>query len=520
MSSHLLADRYRLLEPIGQGGMGTVWRAEDRLLHRQIAIKEVRVARDLEPEKRDELLARTMREARISAGLSTHPSIVTIHDVVQENERPWIVMELVSGRGLDRVVAEDGPLSPRRTAEIGRQLFDALNTAHEGGVLHRDVKPANVMLLADGRALLSDFGIAVSDSEDKLTLTGNLPGSPGYVAPERLKSNAMTPAADVWSLGATLYFAVEGRPAFERPTNAARLTAAIEDAPDPAQRAGALRPVLNGMLQHDPEHRLCGPALDAALARVISGSTTDDLTPTQLDVSDELPVAPGGTGPSIPMPVGARMTASAGSGLGRRRWVRLLLSILAGLITLILAPLLVEYLSSVLIEDEEPGSSPSLESTAPDRANPARDPAPFTLPEGYTEHSGSGFTVAAPQDWSADDTGDGVTMTSPDAVSSIRMHSVDLGGDTPLEHLESLQQEQSDVPGFRSITLEDTEHPQGEAARWTYEASENGALRMFSGMLLQTGDGAAAMVVYSTGPDQWEPTADTRRTALESLRRS
>ncbi|MBB5997272.1 serine/threonine-protein kinase [Streptomonospora salina] len=362
MAPPKLADRYRLLEPIGHGGMGTVWRAEDGLLNRPVAIKEVRVAPDLEPEKRDELLARTMREARICAGLSTHPGIVTIHDIVQEGERPWIVLELVSGRGLDRVVAEEGPLSPRRTAEIGRQVFAALDTAHRDGVVHRDVKPANVLLLPDGRAMLSDFGIAVSDAEDTLTLTGRLPGSPGYVSPERLRANTMSPAADVWSLGATLYFAVEGRSAFERPTGAARLTAPLEEPPDPPRRAGGLRPVLNGMLQSDPEHRLGGSALDAALARVVDTSDPGDPAPTQLDVSGGLP-AVGGAGPAgsgapaagparaAPMPPPSAAAQPSVAALGRRGWTRLLLSVAIGLTSLILAPLLVEFLASVLIGD-------------------------------------------------------------------------------------------------------------------------------------------------------------------------
>ncbi|QBI53202.1 serine/threonine-protein kinase [Streptomonospora litoralis] len=407
MAPQVLADRYRLLEPIGHGGMGTVWRAEDGLLHRLVAVKEVRVAPELEDGKREELLARTMREARICAGLSTHPGIVTIHDVVREGGRPWIVMELVCGRGLDQVVAEEGPLSPRRTAEIGRQIFAALDTAHRDGVVHRDVKPANVMLLPDGRAMLSDFGIAVSDSEDKLTLTGRLPGSPGYVAPERLRSNVMSAAADVWSLGATLYFAVEGRSAFERATTAARLAAPLEDPPDPPQRAGGLRPVLNGMLQSDPEHRLGGPALDAALARVISGSGTDDLTPTQLDVSGGL--SPVGV---IPTPPGGRLSAAAPAHMAAsgglspdakhfgRGWVRILVSLVIGLITLIVAPLLVEYLSSVLIEDE-PAPGPTAENaSAADRAGAAQLPG-GGAPAGSAGFGGAGSGSAAAPEWTA-----------------------------------------------------------------------------------------------------------------------
>jgi tRNA A-37 threonylcarbamoyl transferase component Bud32 len=512
MASHVLADRYRLLEPIGQGGMGTVWRAEDELLHRRVAIKEVRVARGLDPATREELLARTMREARICAGLSGHPSIVTVHDVLREGGRPWIVMELMTGRPLDRVVAEDGPLSPRRTAEIGRQLFDALRTAHRAGVLHRDVKPGNVMLLPDGRAVLSDFGIAVSDSEDRLTLTGRLPGSPGYVAPERLAENAMTPAADVWSLGATLYYAVEGRAAYDRPSTAARLNAAMAELPDTPRRAGPLRPVLNGMLQRDPDHRLGGSALDAALARVVDGTSADDATPTRLDVSGGLPVHAAASGPAAPAPA-SPATAPAAGGLGRRGWVRLLVSLVAGLITLILAPLLVEYLSSVLIPDE-PEPQPSAQSTEADSANAVRPP----VPDGYAERAGAGFRLALPEDWTHDDADGVLTAAAPDGAATVRLEPVDLADRSPLEHLEAAADARTGAPGFRTITLEEDDSPGGAAARWTYESTEDGRAAVSTAVLVRAADGRAAMALFSAPADRWEATADQRAAVLETLR--
>lgn len=360
MSVELLAQRYRLAEQIGQGGMGRVWRATDELLNRPVAIKEMRVAASLDDPTREELIQRTMREARICAGV-VHPSAVTIHDVVLERNRPWIVMEYVQGRSLERIVAEDGPLTPGRTAAIGRQLVSALRSAHDAGTLHRDVKPANVLVTDSGRAVLTDFGIAVSDAENKLTLTGRIPGAPGYIAPERLQGGETTAASDMWSLGATLYFAVEGRPVFDGATPAARLTAPLREDPPPPRHAGPLRPVLLGMLQRDPMLRPNDAELEATLDRVSKGiDDTGEHSPTALDVSGmagDLPPPgatprPGpGTGPQHAMlhpglprpPVGTAASAGHGSTMS---WRRITVIVVGGLITLILAPLLVEYLAT------------------------------------------------------------------------------------------------------------------------------------------------------------------------------
>ncbi|MBN6058598.1 serine/threonine protein kinase, partial [Nonomuraea sp. RK-328] len=174
----MLAGRYSLMSQLGQGGMGTVWLAVDELLHQQVAVKEVRLPADLDEASRAELTERTLREARAAARLRSHPSIVTVHDVVMDGGRPWIVMELVHGRSLDRIVREDGPLPPARTASVGRHVLDALAAAHAMGVLHRDVKPGDVLLTQDGRVLLTDFGIATVAGDAALTQTGLLNGSP------------------------------------------------------------------------------------------------------------------------------------------------------------------------------------------------------------------------------------------------------------------------------------------------------------------------------------------------------
>ncbi|MFD1538494.1 serine/threonine-protein kinase [Nonomuraea guangzhouensis] len=254
----LLADRYRLLSPLGQGGMGIVWRAMDELLRQEVAIKEVRLPPDLDDASRTALAERTLREARAAARLRSHPSIVTVHDVVLDGGRPWIVMELVHGRSLDRVVRDDGPLPTQQVAWIGLRMLDALGAAHAMGVLHRDVKPANVMLTDDGRVLLTDFGIATVAGDAALTQTGLLTGSPGYIAPERLRGEPDGPLSDLWSLGATLFTAVEGGPPFARANAAAVMAAVLMQEPAPARLAGPLGPVLAAILEKDPVRR-CAP---------------------------------------------------------------------------------------------------------------------------------------------------------------------------------------------------------------------------------------------------------------------
>ncbi|MEV1240170.1 protein kinase [Nonomuraea sp. NPDC050022] len=259
----LLAGRYRLLSQLGQGGMGTVWRAMDELLRQEVAVKEVRLPPDLDEAARTELAERTLREARAAARLRSHPSIVTVHDVVLDGGRPWIVMELVRGRSLDQAVRTNGPLPPRQVAWIGLQMLGALGAAHASGVLHRDVKPANVMLTDDGRVLLTDFGIATVAGDAALTQTGLLTGSPGYIAPERLRGETDGPLADLWSLGATLFTAVEGGPPFARANQAAVMAAVLMQPPAPARLAGPLAPVLAAILEKDPVRRCAaGQAAD------------------------------------------------------------------------------------------------------------------------------------------------------------------------------------------------------------------------------------------------------------------
>ncbi|WP_030909775.1 serine/threonine-protein kinase [Streptosporangium amethystogenes] len=269
-----IASRYHLLEAIGRGGMGIVWRAHDELLDREVAIKEVRYADMLGEDNQEDFNRRTKREAR-AAGRLTHPNVVVVHDVVEEDGRPWIVMQLVESRSLGKVLRQDGPLPPQRVAEIGLQVLEALGAAHAQGVLHRDVKPENVLLADDGRVVLTDFGIATLEAETALTMTG-IAGTPAFIPPERIKGGAAQRESDLWSLGATLYAAVEGKPPHDRGGALPTMHAVLNDEPEPPVHAGPLAPILEGLLRKDPALRMPYKEAERLLRRVAEGTGNRD----------------------------------------------------------------------------------------------------------------------------------------------------------------------------------------------------------------------------------------------------
>ena len=259
-TGRMVAGRYLLQNTIGRGAMGTVWRARDTVLARDVAVKEVRLrgpvtAGSVMTEETRVLYQRTLREARTAARLN-HPAVVTIFDVVEADGSPWIVMELVQARSLDQVLTEDGPVPPQQAADLGLRVLGALACAHEAGILHRDVKPSNVLLGPDSRAVLTDFGIATLEGDSGLTQAGMVMGTPGFTAPERIRGDAASPASDLWSLGATLYAAVEGRGPFDDRGNSIAILAAIANEEPPRPRsAGPLRHVIEALLNRNPQAR-------------------------------------------------------------------------------------------------------------------------------------------------------------------------------------------------------------------------------------------------------------------------
>ncbi|MEO3922832.1 protein kinase [Micromonosporaceae bacterium B7E4] len=262
----LIADRYRLVEPLGQGGMGRVWKARDEVLHRDVAIKELVPPPGLTEDERREMRERSLREARAIARLN-HANVVRVFDVLRTDGDPWIVMEYIPSRSLQDVLASDGPVSPTRAAEIGLGVLGALKSAHRAGVMHRDVKPGNVLLGDDGRVVLTDFGLATVPGDPNVTRTGLVLGSPAYIAPERARDGTAGPEGDLWSLGATLYAAVEGQSPFARPSAIATLAALATEPPPASRRAGPLKAVLAGLLRKDPTTRINAEVAERLLRR-------------------------------------------------------------------------------------------------------------------------------------------------------------------------------------------------------------------------------------------------------------
>lgn len=301
-AGRVIAGRYRLIRRIGAGGMGRVWLAYDLDLACEVAVKEVAVPRDLPEPQLIARVARARGEARLAARLRDHPHVATVHDVVEEDGLPWMVMEYVPGATtLDDVVREQGPLPTAEAARVGLAVLDALTAGHRLGILHRDVKPANILMARPdenatyhedrGRVLLADYGIALrpDSSEPRYTATSSLVGTPGFLAPERARGAPASPASDLFSLGATLYFAVGGTGPFDRDSEASTLTALLFEEPSPPDGARDLAPVLLGLLAKDPAQRMGGDEAARLLTELAGRPETSGVPPT---TAPDTPAAP------------------------------------------------------------------------------------------------------------------------------------------------------------------------------------------------------------------------------------
>ncbi|WP_405832857.1 serine/threonine-protein kinase [Streptomyces sp. NBC_00105] len=420
-NARLIAGRYQLDAKLGRGGMGIVWRATDQLLRRCVAVKEVALDPALSEDEARLQRERTLREARAAAQLK-HPHIIVVHDIVEDDERPYIVMELVEGGSLADRLSRTGPVDPAEGARIGIALLGALRTAHAAGVLHRDIKPANVLLEAPGgRPVLTDFGIAQVAGATTLTSTGAFVGSPEYTAPERMSAQTpVGPESDLWSLGALLCAAVSGASPFRRDSLGGVLHAVVFDEIRPPAACGPLLPVVQGLLERDPAERLGADEAERLLRAYAAAAP--EYTPTQ-DVARPAVPAPVPVPPPAPpqaprptlVPATAPVTApvasvpasaASASASGKRRPGA---ALIAGLLVAAIAGAGVSAAALLMNDDERRGQASTSgaaggRSPAPDTVTsptPApTTPAPTTpalSPGGPGERTGAVVTPAAPQ---------------------------------------------------------------------------------------------------------------------------
>ncbi|TCO44256.1 serine/threonine-protein kinase [Actinocrispum wychmicini] len=288
IGSQIANGRYTLVRELGRGGMGVVWLATDSMLGRDVAVKELLLPHNVPADEVAVYQERVLREARIASRLA-NAAVVTVHDLIQEAGQTFIVMEYVQAPTLTELVERDGPMPTVRAARLAEQLLSALESAHDAGIVHRDVKPGNVMVPAKDTAKLTDFGIAQTFDDPRLTSTGALIGSPAYMSPERLEGGEVSPAWDLWALGATLFFAVEGFSAYQRQTTSATMLAVMTERPEPRRCTGPLAELVMGLLEPDPERRLSPARARQLIGHAISGNFPID-PPTVRTAPVPLPV--------------------------------------------------------------------------------------------------------------------------------------------------------------------------------------------------------------------------------------
>jgi hypothetical protein len=519
----VLSGRYWLDSVVGQGGMGVVWQARDELLKRDVAVKELIWPPHFTEDEQQTASRRAVREAQM-AGRLAHHNVVRIYDIIEEDGHPWIIMELVPYQSLRDLLQAEGPLTPARAARVGLGVLAALRAAHAEGVLHRDVKPANILVGPDGRVVLTDFGIARSVGSPTLTATGALVGSPSYIAPERARGGQSSPAGDLWGLGACLYAAVEGHPPFERNAALATLTAVVADEPEEAVHAGPLWPVISGLLAKDPDERLDAAETERMLREVAEDPVPDSAaaepaiagspeaveagppvtaTPAVPAVSQDTAAPP--TEPDAAVPSGEPLvTAAAPATTAGRRprrsrrpaFALAALAAVAGAVTAIALAL--------TSSPGQPAASPAASSATPTpsaSATASSAPAPASSPASTAVRSGSvpsdgggkghgvlaagyyrftnstGFSIGVPHGWRITHVGHYVYITDP-ANSGIFLliDQSDTPNPNPLaDWKQQAASRASTYPGYHLIRLESVPYPQAEkASDWEFTYVRNG----------------------------------------------
>jgi serine/threonine protein kinase len=534
----LLAGRYRLDTLLGSGGMGRVWRGRDEVLGRQVALKELRIPPGVDQAEADRLIRRSVREAQ-AAGRLVHRNIVTVYDVVGHDDRPWIVMQLVSGRPLDQIIHTEGPLPADRAARIALQILDALRAAHAAGVVHRDVKPGNVIVQPGDDVVLTDFGIAIIEGDPALTSGGALFGSPTYLAPERALGDAARPESDLWSTGATLYAMVEGHPPYQRDSAVATLAAVINDPPAPHRQEGLLAVVLSGLLRKDPETRMSPQLATALLSQIaaplvplahVPAATAragpepepDESVTANLDVSDTL-VTPY-RDPSVrPPPARSR----------RRKWfvVVAAVAVVAVLAGVLLARTLTDEETR---NPEQAGGGPALPSSAVTSgpasatASPSEAPRPTTpsepdepapgLPDFRLHRDPTGFSLEIPRGWTVSRRNHYVYVREPGGARFLLIDQTDQPKDDAVA--DWTRQEAARRSGMRDyerVRIERVDYFL-EAADWEFLHTRGDTRLHVINRGFVTSEDQAYGLYWSTPEDQWDESQDYFKTFIRSFR--
>ncbi|WP_211234818.1 serine/threonine-protein kinase [Glycomyces arizonensis] len=526
----MVGDRYRLVDLVGKGGNGSVWRADDTVLRREVALKEVFLPPDLPPGERVQLIDRSRREAQIAAGLS-HPSVIRVFDVVEHAGLPWIVMELLQARSLADILTADGPLPPRVAAKIGLALVGALQAAHEAGIIHRDVKPGNVLISVDGRCVLSDFGAAQMNQVSGGTTPGKVLGSAHYIAPERAVGHPAEPASDVFSLGVTLYAAVEGRPPFDRGDAVATMRAVVQDPPESPRGAGPLTPLLGGMLAKEPHQRHTLEQVRGELAELLSGPLAGNTGPIPAGSAPTRAAEPSGSFRQATPPPRSRPRtrepeeAPEPAGIGRK------LAIAAVCLVVVLGLGYVVY----RWQFDGGGGGGGAEDPAPTASEgPAETASPAEGDGGEEEdtgpsfetatHEGDGFSVDYPSAW-----GEGLAQddfvtyyNTEDDTQWVRFYSgSDRGAGDPQGYLADFYENDlgTDTTDLEQIRLEGVEFGgmSGAVIEYTGTDIASGAERHSIWAIVDAGDGTAYGVFIAGPAESWELSQQVYDEALRSF---
>ncbi|MFJ1546996.1 serine/threonine-protein kinase [Streptomyces sp. NPDC088246] len=534
----VLAGRYRLGEVLGRGGMGKVWRAHDEVLHRTVAVKELTAGLYVAEADRVVLHARTQKEARAAARI-THPGVVTVHDVIEYDDRPWIVMQYVDGPSLADAAKESGEIEPREAARIGLHVLGALRAAHGAGVLHRDVKPGNVLLASDGRVLLTDFGIAAIEGDSTITRTGELVGSIDYLAPERVRGGDPGPASDLWSLGATLYTAVEGRSPFRRTSPISTMQAVVTEEPPPPGRAGPLASVITALLRKDPEDRPSAAEAERMLLDAMEGReprAAQAYVPTQR-VPDEVlrSLGPDGTSGAgtdqLPHPVAAS-TAPLSPPATRRsrgRWRTTVLVIAAAALVGGGAGLAAMKYGDRADSAVESGGTSTHAPVTPKKS--ATSPVPKPVPSGNGIPDGwhrvddpEGFSLTVPIGWERRADRNQIDYTPDNGVHYIRI-SIDPAPDfeNPYMHMLNLEKQLAKrLPGYERKTLHPNTYRDREGSLWEFtwtETKDHPGPRHAIDQMYYGEAGGPEYAMYMTGPaSDWDKTREQFDTMLRGWR--